>query len=82
MVTMHETSCVTFMTCVEFPMNGIGRCYYENCQCKNKIFSYRVSSFIIISVMTSYNNKRTQDWGILQFLFGFIKNSKQWLNTE
>ena len=26
--------------------------------------------------------KRRHKWGILQFLFGFIKNSKQWLNTE
>ena len=26
--------------------------------------------------------KSRHDWGILQFLFGFIKNSKQWLNTE
>ena len=26
--------------------------------------------------------KNRHNWGILQFLFGFIKNSKQWLNTE
>ena len=26
--------------------------------------------------------EKEHKWGILQFLFGFIKNSKQWLNTE
>ena len=29
----------------------------------------------------TYEEKKHK-WGILQFLFGFIKNSKQWLNTE
>ena len=42
---------------------------------------------VMYSVPLDYHQDLTYEekehtWGILQFLFGFIKNSKQWLNTE